>query len=184
MSIPQGVEKTVRVLPHQQDTGGFFIALIKKTGPIPNVEDFGVPLPYTYNLQYTDYCATVYNPKLHDQMAVDNSLAHLSRVMKRKGQKFGEKVIVNNEDYNYQGEEDDDEEEEEEKNQEEKKDDTTTITAENTTTTTTENNNTRTHKQQSQAGQFKPRFDDFAVTSAETKNVFKKFMVLNKNFHY
>jgi hypothetical protein len=40
------LERSIRVMPHQQDTGGFFIALLRKTGPLPRAAVRHKPAPW------------------------------------------------------------------------------------------------------------------------------------------
>lgn len=74
------IHKTARVLPHQQNSGGFYIALLKKTGPIPEVESLLSPIPYAYSLQKTDQDAMLYNAEKHDEVAINNSMTQYYKI--------------------------------------------------------------------------------------------------------
>jgi 16S rRNA C967 or C1407 C5-methylase (RsmB/RsmF family) len=49
-AVTMGLEKCIRMLPHDGNTGGFFVCLLRKTGPVPRVlPDMASYFPFSHN---------------------------------------------------------------------------------------------------------------------------------------
>jgi 16S rRNA C967 or C1407 C5-methylase (RsmB/RsmF family) len=79
------ISNTTRVLPHQQNTGGFYIALIRKVAQLPSLDESLVPIPSVYTMRYDMFNDVYsYSPEEHAVPIAGEDILDASRITNKK----------------------------------------------------------------------------------------------------
>lgn len=83
----ENIHYTTRVLPHQQNTGGFYIALLRKVGQLPSMDETLVPVPPVWSMRYDLFNDVYsYDPSIHAVPPAGADLMEASRINQKAQQ--------------------------------------------------------------------------------------------------